>query len=105
MKIAEIIEDFGIICICLALAGCSGSCLRIGGSYNGIDGSIEYCFSQEKSDAVGVPVLEGDKEDSYVITDDQVEKILDLVGLSCSGLGVIASGNNAKKLFDLLKKE
>lgn len=66
--------------VIVMISGCgTGSCIKIGGSYQGISGDIEYCFNGQKTEAVGRPVLENTKDASQSllgITDTDIDKIL-----------------------------
>lgn len=56
--------------------GCSGKhCVKIGGEYQGINGDLEYCFDNEKSKEVGVPVAKSESGDSFLLSREQVEKL------------------------------
>jgi len=68
-----------IILICvLILAGCSGKqCIKVGGSYDGIDGNVEYCWDGTASDKAGVPVLKDSKgSESLILSKDSLADML-----------------------------
>jgi len=70
MRLSQITLFFLLVTI----TGCAGShCIKLGGNYQGIDGDIEYCFSQEKTEKNGLPTTETNE----VLVDESVlEKLL-----------------------------
>lgn len=68
---------YGVAISLIAISGCSGrQCLKVGGSYDGISGNIEYCFDQDASTKEGVPAFSdigGNK--LYIITSGQLDDI------------------------------
>lgn len=51
----------------LVFGGCSGMhCIKVGGTYGGVTGDLEYCYNAGKSSEVGTPVFEN-KEGSELI--------------------------------------
>lgn len=69
-----------LIVVCLCLAGCSGHCVRVEGTYEGISGGVEYCFDKAKSDKAGAPVFKDGKGESiFGIGKDTLRKIWDRI--------------------------
>lgn len=72
-----------LLCMFMLL-GCAGQhCIKIGGNYDGIDGTIEYCYDAKESQKIGRPILKSETGQR-------------LLSLSC---------NDAKKLNLLLPKK
>lgn len=72
-------KNFIIIAIIAILCGCSGmNCIKVGGSYEGAQGNLEYCWDSAKSEAASAPVLVSPSgESATIITESQAEKIIE----------------------------
>jgi hypothetical protein len=63
--------------------GCAGkNCIKVGGTYQGIDGSVEYCYDSGASKEAGKTVLQGTDGASVVLSPKDVATVLKLVGTS-----------------------
>jgi hypothetical protein len=60
----------------LSFIGCAGQCIKVGGSYQGIQGEVEYCFSQEKSEKNGLPTMEAEGLDKILLDESILDKLL-----------------------------
>lgn len=62
------------------LAGCAGhSCIKVGGSYQGAGGEMEYCWNAEKTNASGAPAFDksgGEKETIFGFSLEEVDGII-----------------------------
>ncbi len=70
-----------IICIITAIVftACSGqNCLSIGGSYEGAEGNLQYCWNEASSKEAGVPVLESANGNNYLIDEASVTRLNEL---------------------------
>jgi len=72
------VKVFGILILILFATGCSGrQCLKVGGSYDGISGNIEYCYDSKASSQVGVPALvDSQGKTSYLLGEQEIEKLV-----------------------------
>lgn len=65
-----------VIVMCLFLFGCSGKhCIKVGGSYEGIQGDLEYCFDYVKSQEAQHPVYSNEKDSVVLISESNAQKI------------------------------
>lgn len=85
----------------LSCIGCSGHCIKVGGSYQGIQGDVEYCFSQEKSDKNGIPTLESGGLDKIVVDESTLDKLLGKI----EGATSKEKKSLKSRIEDILKKE
>ena len=106
-----------ILLICCLTGGCAGSCVTLGGTYkDDYAGNVTWCFEPEKSKAVGVPVITeateateaddpGEKTEFFGYSLDDVEKILEKIGLRDIGIRDTgqAGDHPAKQLKTFLK--
>jgi len=109
MKITKIfILSISISLLCLGLCCNAKHCIKIGGSYEGNPVDFEYCYDSKKSDDNGIPTLESNQGDSFLISEDQAKKIVEKLK------GVISSskaedGKHAlapiKELLEILKEK
>lgn len=66
------------ILVLLLVTGCAGDCIKIGGSYDGFTGAIEYCFSTQQSQIETRPVLTSSSGgEAVVLSRDDIEGIRD----------------------------
>jgi hypothetical protein len=98
-----------LVVFVLFAEGCSSpGCIKIGGSYGGVDGSVEYCFSQEKSSDAGIPAFEekkpsGDKETLWGIGESLIDKIIGKIG-GGGDASALGSKSKIKELMRLLEE-
>lgn len=71
---------FAIIVGMLLLAGCGGShCIKVGGTYQGVAGNVEYCFSEEKSASNKLPTLESGGTTQVIVDEGALDKLISKV--------------------------
>jgi len=93
----------------LMCVGCAGDCIKMGGTFEGISGELEYCVDKGKSKTEGTPVLtapSGEKLFSVGETFlDQILSILDTEEPGAKSVNAAdASVSAYKKLMMILKK-
>jgi hypothetical protein len=92
-----------VVFLCVVSCG-TGSCIKIGGGYQGIEGNVEYCFDGPKSAETGRVVLSDGKTDLTAFTIDDIQKILDKIK---SKVGIKSAPdrpiNPAKELVNILE--
>jgi len=74
-----------LVVFVMVFAGCNGGhCIKVGGTYQGVSGDVEYCFDTGKSEGLGVPVFDelmdtGETTELFSFTEDQINEILEKV--------------------------
>ncbi len=72
-----------ILSLCLILQGCGANhCITVGGKYEGVDGTLTYCYSPEKSDKEGKTVLTSDQSDAVLLPAADVADIAAILDTS-----------------------
>jgi len=101
---------FLIFLISLSLfsfVGCTGRhCIKIGGTYEGIDGNLEYCWDEAKSADAGVPVLSGDSGTLFGFLDKDINDLLLMIATDTATEETKAKEvvSPAKRLFKKIKE-
>ena len=90
-----------IIAILALLTACAGNhCIKVGGSYDGVTGELEYCYDETSSKETGITVLSGDSEKAVLLNEKQVSKLLEKVAPEQKSLLNVSP---MKRLSELVK--
>lgn len=66
-----------IVMVCIMFGCTSGkTCIKVGGSYEGVDGNIEYCYEPEQSKAIGMPCFTTQQGLGVMLTEAQANKLM-----------------------------
>lgn len=95
---------FTIFLLVLALAGCGKHCIAVDGSYQGIDGKIEYCFDSQTSLQEGLPVFYGEEGQLFGLTEDQVKAIVEKIKGKLGIASAMTHNSLIGELMALLKE-
>ena len=61
----------------MIVIGCAGNCIKVGGSYQGIEGEITYCFNAEKTASVEMPVMDSSEGEELIgLSLNEIDKLL-----------------------------
>ena len=77
----------------IVFAGCeSGGCIKVGGSYQGVAGDVEYCFNGK---GTGAPAFtetteDGTEKEFFGFTEDQLNGILEKITDIGGQIGVLS---------------
>ncbi len=88
--------------------GCAGSCISLGGSYDGkYSGNIEYCFDAAESEKAGVVAFDtGNGEKVYSFDEEIIQGLLDKLK---DKIGIKSAENEAKhpvkELMELMEEK
>ncbi len=100
-----------LLILLVFFAGCAGSCISVGGSYDGkYSGNIEYCFDSAESERSGTIAFDtGNGEKSYSFSEDIIkgllDKLKDKVGIKTINSEGKVENHPVKELLKLLEKE
>lgn len=93
--------------ICITFCACAGKhCVAIGGTYDGVQGTMEYCFDAKATDSNdGVATLIGpDGKQNYLINEDEAKK-LEAVLEQAQPVSAAAAGTSTiKRLLSHIQK-
>jgi hypothetical protein len=103
------ILTLSILILSICIIGCTGQhCIKVGGSYQGVDGNFEYCWNSEKSNELQKPVLTGsDGKNIIGITEEDAAKIIKIAEDSFEAKGAtkeVVRKPPFKALIEILKK-
>ena len=66
----------------VVFCGCAGDCIRVGGSYDGIDGTLEYCFNGTETRSAGVPAFKTGDKMIYGFDEEQVAMLVEMIEMN-----------------------
>jgi len=93
----------------VVFSGCAGSqCIKIGGSYDGIDGNLEYCWGQKASEDAKTPVLVGEKTNLTCLTDTDMSALSALLGETGAAKKIMtstaAADSPVRRVIEIIRK-
>lgn len=66
-----------ILLMMLILVSCNARhCIKIGGEYDGIDGSLEYCYDGAKTEELGIPAFSTDDGKTAILVSERQAKLV-----------------------------
>lgn len=68
-----------ILMISLCFVGCAGGgqhCIKIGGTYENVQGDIEYCYNAPQSKQSGVPTLDSEKGKAMLVPESELVELV-----------------------------
>lgn len=90
-----------VLFLSIVASGCAGKhCIKVGGTYEGNSGELEYCYEKEVSKSVGLPILSNESGQSVILSEKQIGKLLEKVDTEkkmTEKIGIM------KRLFDLVR--
>lgn len=85
------------------LSGCNAKhCIKIGGTYDGINGNLEYCYDQQSKEAR--PVLEAQNGSKLIVlTEQDAQKIVSKIEPQAKNEKSLSQQTAFVRLLSLIK--
>ena len=92
------------------VVSCGGRhCISVGGNYEGVDGSVEYCYDAGEAEKAGAPVFRDEKKTWFGIDENTLSDLVDKLkeevgGLTMESTAVQEDEHPMRQLLRLLKE-